>query len=251
MKWKSALLIVFIVIVIGGSAAMLANLYFSQHPIVITEGGDAYNILRDVLTIVIAVLTLFTAILIVIVGWALRGILLHDLKEELEYTAEESKNTLCANLHSKLAPLWGRLFEYHKTPSLIEYAVGEARQALDYANKLDEKVYWDLKIGTINNLLMSLADKGDIGDTNEAYKLSTDLEKMLKKHEKEMEIHYRQRWEESICFTRARLPRSNTDDREKAISEFNALREHPSYKQMRQRWEDFGLITKGASLDKS
>ena len=182
MKWRSSILPALIVIVLGGLAGFVVFLYFSQHPILTASGEDAYNVLRDVTMIVIAVLTLFTAVLVAIVGWALRSILLQELKSELGEIVEESKNRLCSNLHSKLAPLWGRLFEYHREHSyLIDYSIGEAKQAIDYANNLDEKRYWELRMSVINNYLMAMADKGDGGDSNDAYKRSTDLEKRQKK----------------------------------------------------------------------
>lgn len=252
MKWKSLLLPSIIVIIFGGLAGFVANLYFSQHPILITGGEEAYNVLRDVITIMVAVLTLFTAVLIVIVGWALRGILLHDLKSELEGIVEESGNNICSSLHGKVAPLWGRLYEYDKKATyLIEYAVDEARQALDYANKLDEEKHWGLRTKASNNYLMALAEKGDPGDTNEAYKISTNLERLLTEHEKELEPQICQGWKETIYFVRCRLPRIKSNDREKAIRDFFSLKEHPRFEKWQQRWVDFELITKDTNLDKA
>jgi hypothetical protein len=243
MKWKSLLLPSILVIILGGLAGFIANLYFSQHPILISSEESAYNVLRDVTMIVIAALTIFTAVLIVIVGWALRGILFNDLKSELSEIIEESRNNLCSSLHGKVAPLWGRLFEYDKESTyLIEYAVGEARQALDYAKKLDEKKHWGLQTEARNNYLMALAERGDPGDTNEAYRMSIDQERLLTEHEGEIERPIYQSRKETIYFVRCRFPRIHSNDREKAIQDFNSMKDCSNFGKWQKRWVDFGLI---------
>lgn len=243
MRWKSLALLVLLVIIFGGLAGFVANVYFSQHPILIGNGEDAYNVLRDVIIIVIAVLTVLTAVLIAIVGWALRSMLLRDLKSDLDGAIEECKNDFFGSLHTKVAPLWGRLYEHDtKATYLIEYAVSEAEQAVNYANKLDEKNYWQLRIIAINNYLMALAEKGDAGDANEAYKLSTVLERLLQKYEQELGLPKKQGWAETIYFVRCRLPRAKSNDREKAKQDFQHLKGHPNFEKWRNRWIDFKLL---------
>ena len=250
MKWKSLLLPFIVVIIFGGLAGFAANLYFSQHPILITSGEEAYNVLRDVIMIVVAALTLFTAVLVVIVGWALRGILLHDLKSELTEIVEESKNNLCSNLHGKIAPLWGRLYEHdRKGTYLIDYAVDEARKAKYYADKLDKEKNREIQLMATNNYLMALAEKGDQGDANEAYRVTVEVERFLTKHKNELE--YPLRWQETIYFARCCLPRAKSNDRENALQKFYSLKEHNEFEEWEQRWVSFGLITKDASPDRS
>lgn len=249
MKWRSLILPVLIVIIIGGSAGFVANLYFSKHPILVTSGEDTYNILRDVIMILIAALTLFTGVLIAIVGWALRTILLYDLKSELGAMIKENENMVCCSLHGKVAPLWGRLFEYDRGAThLIEYAVGQAKQSLDYANKLDEKKHWELRLRALNNYLMALAEKGDPGDANEAYKVSGDLERLITEHEEELEPYH---WKETVSFVRCRLPRIGSNDRERATVNFFSLEDAPAFGKWKKRWEDFDLIPKDTNPDKS
>lgn len=250
MKWKSLALISIVVIIFGGSASFAANLYFTQHPILLTSGEEAYNVLRDVITIVLAVLTLFTAVLIVIIGWALRGILLHDLKSELTKITEESKNDFFGSLHGKIAPLWGRLYEYdRKSTNLIEYAVDEARQAKFYADKLDKEKYQEIQLIANNNYLMALAEKGDQGDANEAYRVTVEFERFLTKHKNEVEDPLK--WQETIYFARCCLPRTKSNDRENALQNFYSLKQHDEFEEWEQRWVNFGLITKDASPDRS
>lgn len=238
-------LLILLVIIFGGLAGFFAYLYFSQHPILLANGEDAYNVLRDVILIVIAVLTVLTATLIAILGWALRNMLLRDLRSELGGAIEECKNDFFSTLHTKVAPLWGRLYEHDRKPTttyLINWAVGEAEKAVDYANKLNEKKYWESQIAAINNHLMALAERGDRGDANEAYKLSTVLEHLLKKHETELDPHKRQNWEETIYFVRCRLPRTKSNDKEEAKQNFKRLKEHPLFKKWEQRWKNFKLL---------
>ncbi len=252
MKWKSVILPSLIVILLGGVAGFVVFLYLSQYPALVASSEDAYNVLRDVIMIVIAVVTLFTAVLIAIVGWALRGLLLHDLKSELSEIVEKSENILCSNLHAKIAPLWGRMYEYDKKAIyLIEYAVGEAEQAFNYANKLKEKKYWELHIKASNNYLMALAEKGDTGDANEAYKISANLEKLLTEHEKELGTQNCQKWRETVYFVRYQLPRTKSSDKEQAIQDFYSLKDHPDFGKWKKRWDDFKVIAKETNPDKS
>jgi hypothetical protein len=177
--------------------------------------------------------------------------LFNDLKSELNKITEESRNSLCSDLHRKVAPLWGRLFEYDKSSVyLIEYAIAEARQALDHANKLDEKKYWGLQLEAKNTYLMALAERGDPGDANEAYRISVDLERKLIEHEKELEPALYQGRKETIYFARCRLPRINTNDRTQALKDFNSLKDYPGFVKWRKRWAEFNLI-KAPNPDKS
>ncbi len=258
MRWRSLPLLVLLVVIFGGLAGFVANLYFSQHPILITSGGGAYNVLRDVIMIVIAVLTVLTAVLIVIVGWALRTILVRDLRAELsglikesKNGMEESKNELFTNLYRKVGFLWGRFFEREGDDVLINYSIDEEEQALKYANMLDEEKYWELRVKAINDYLMALTEKGDIGNANMAYKLSTDLEQLLKEHEQELGIHRKQSFEETIYFARCRIPRTKSNDRENAIQNFYSLKEHPKFGKWERRWIYFELLTKDTNLGKS
>lgn len=254
MKWRSLPLLVLLVLIFGGLAGFVANLYFSQHPILITNGEDGYNVLRDVIMIVIAVLTVLTAVLIAVVGWALRTILAHDLRSTLRSDVEEAKNELFSNLFRKVGFFWGHLYEHEKNEVLIEYSVEEGEQAVKYANilnELNEKKYWELRVRAINDYLMALAEKGDAGDANKAYKLTTDLERLLKKYEEELGLDRKQRTQETIYFVRACLPRTKSNDREKAIQDFYSLKEHPRFKEWEQRWIKFKLLTKDTNLGKS
>jgi len=125
---------------------------------------------------------------------------------------------------------------------LIEYAVAEARQALDYANKLDEKKYWGLQLEAKNNYLMALAERGDPGDTNETYRIGINLERELNKHQRELEPAVYDARKETIYFARCRLPRANSDDSKIALKEFKSLKNCPGYKKWQKRWKEFNLI---------
>ncbi|MBE9512531.1 MAG: hypothetical protein IMY77_00495 [Chloroflexi bacterium] len=237
-------LLILLVVIFGGLAGFFAYLYFSQHPILLTSGEDAYNVLRDVILIVIAVLTVLTAVLIAILGWALRNMLLRDLRAELSGAIEECKNDFFSTLHMKVAPLWGRLYEHDKTATyLIDYAVTEAEKAVNYAREIDEKTHWELKGMALNNYLMALSERHDLGDTNLAYKVGHELEELLKKHKSEMPLHESQSTEETIYFSRYVLPRIGSKDREEAKQKLNSLKEHPRFDKWKQRWNDFEPLT--------
>ena len=251
MRWRTLLLLLFSVAVVGGLVGVLASLYILRHPLVIGDGGTAYNILRDVTTIAIAVLAVLTAVFIAIGSLVLRSILLRelraeftDLMEESKDAIEEGKNELFSNLSTKVGFLWGRHFELSKMKEerFINFAIEEGERAVDYANMLDETKHWKVRVRALNNYLMALAEKGDSGDANKAYKLTTDLEQLLKKHENELELHKKQNQEETIYFTRCRLPRRKSNDRKEAKQNFYRLKGHPHFNKWKQRWIDFKLL---------
>ena len=254
--------LVLLVIILGGLAGFLAYLYFSQHPILLTTGEDAYNVLRDVILIVIAVLTVLTAVLIAILGWALRSILFRDLRDEFskliekcentiqtgKNDMEKSKNELLSNLFMKVGYLWGSLYEGMKDPKgsknpvFISHAIEEEKHALEYANMLDEKEYWELRVRAINDYLMALALQADTGNANMAYEVSTELERLLEEHEQELGLDRKQSLEETIYFVRASLPRAKSKDKKNAKQAFYLLSDHADWEKWRKRWREAGLL---------
>ena len=244
MKWRSLVLPVLIVIALGVLATVAANLYFSRHPILITDGENVYNILCDVILIVIMILTILTATFAAILGWTLQHYLSRDLRASLSSHLKDTENIMLSGLHGKVAPLWGHLFEYDRSSTyLIDYSVDEAEKAVNYARKLDEETSWILQVRALNNYLMALSEKGDIGDTNLAYKVGRELEELIKKHEKQMDLYTRQIWEETIYFSKYILPRSGSKDREEAKQSFDALKENPHYEEWKHRWDIFKPLT--------
>lgn len=244
MRLRSLLLMIAVVIVFGGLAGFAAYLYFSEHPILIRSGEDAYNVLCDVVLIMITFLTILTAVFAAIVGWTLQHILLSDLRARVGSHLKDSENILFCSLHGKVAPLWGRLYEHDKNSTyLIDYAVGEAEKAVNYAREIDEKTHWELRGIALNNYLMALSEKGDLGDTNLAYKVGHELEDLLKKHKSEMTLHELQATEETIYFSHYVLPRIGSKDQEEAKQNLDKLKGHPLFEKWKQRWNDFKPLT--------
>lgn len=244
MRWRSLLLLIAVVIIFGGLAGFAAYLYFSEHPILIRSGEDAYNVLRDIVLIMITFLTVLTAVFAAIVGWTLRNTLLRDIRARLSSHLKDTENILFCSLHGKVAPLWGRLYEYDKSSThLIDYSVGEAEKAVNYAKQIDEKTHWLLRLIALNNYLMALSEKGDVGDTNLVYKAGQELEDLLKKHKNEMALHEMQSTQETIYFSRYVLPRIGSKDQEEARKNFNNLKGHPQFEKWETRWNDFKTLT--------
>jgi len=190
--------------------------------------------------ILITVLTILTAAFAALLGWTLQNTLLRDLRARLSSHLKDTENILFCSLHGKVAPLWGRLYEYDKSsPYLIENAVTEAEKAVNHARELDEKSHWILRVRALNNYLMALAERGDVGDTNLAYKVGRELEELIKKHEKEIDLPTIQLWQETIYFSHYKLPRAGSKDQEEAVQNLDKLKDHSLFEKWKQRWNEF------------
>lgn len=146
---------------------------------------------------------------------------------------------LFTRLYTGTSSLWGRLYEYQKGEGLIKYAIEEAEMALKSGEReeIEEIPRWKMLLRALNNYLMALALKGDVGYRNEAYKRLSDFERILSEHQEEIDFGEKQSRMETMCFLRWRLPQPDSGDPQKAREDFNKLEGHPDFQEWKERWE--------------
>lgn len=242
---KSGWVRVALIVLAGGIAgALVAFLMISYYPhklYVIEDPQQAYDIVTDLTTIVVMILAVIAALGGLVIGWLIHRAVYSQLSEQLNSRIEECINIIFANLHKATTSLWGQLYEqFPKRNDLIEIAISEGKKAVSFAEKLNEKEYWEIKLKATNNYLLSLADKGKPQDLSEAHHNLAPLERILEEHKKDFGILSYQEYLETIYFIRWRFPLT-PEDKKKAQEDFFTLRGHPDFDDWRRRWKDFGL----------
>jgi len=231
-------------ILAGGVAGWLvAFLYISYWPYkvyILEEAQQAYDILRDLTTIIVAIIAILAALGGIVIGWLLHRTLYGELSEKVTSKMQEWGDCIFANLHKKTAALWGQLYERFKYDDMIRTAIGEAKESVRFANQIDEEAHRDLKLEAINNLLMSLSERGLIQDSDEVHKNRANLERLLEKYRQDLTILEYQEYLDTIYFVRWRFP-LNREDKKEARKQFLSLSSHPEFSSWMRRWRRFGL----------
>jgi len=210
---------------------------------------NAYDVFKDLTTILITIFTIFFTIMIAIGGVILKKILLDDVKTEIVTINENWLYECKCEIQRKFAYIFDELYyqaeelKKDKKEIYLNLALKYSKLSMSNAEKLPEKEYRQ-KMDSLNNYLMTLALKGDKNDTKEAYKNTLILEKLIEKNYNKLDfIEDIQYYEETIQFARARLPRENSKDKENAILDFKIkLSTSPEYESWETRWKFFELF---------
>jgi hypothetical protein len=241
-KWERSQLA--LVILIGSAAGFLAAFLtatYLPHEIYVMEGSQqAYDILKHLTTVIIALVSVLAAVGGILIGWLLHRILNKELSDRITSQVLEYGNNILADLHKSTASLWGHLYERSKENDLIAMAFDQAKKAVDYAEGLDKEKFLETRLKAFNNYLMILAEKRNENDIPEAHRYVGALERLLEEHEKDLGTAECQSYQETIYFLRWLLP-LNPKDRAEAIKSFRSLKGHPDFDSWLQRWKNFGF----------